>query len=160
MRTRMRTASASSPTTGRTPSCRPRGGGGTPTPAERVATRRAAALALDPLVQRLLPQLAPWPLLVQPALTLYDRIWPATPDVVACWTLSARVFGPVTHSIWSSAVTLVVDARDRPHHFVVSGATTAVTDDVSEAALAAAIAVVRRGRPLHTSSPNAFPFVL
>jgi len=160
MRTRLRAAQPRSPTAGRTPSCRPRGGGGAPAPADRVATRRAAALALDPLVQRLLPPLAPWPLLLPPALTLYDQIWPATPDVVACWTLTARVFGPVTHSIWSYAVTLYCDARDQPHHFVVSGATTAVTADVSAPALAAAIAAVRRGGPLRTTAPNALPFVL
>jgi hypothetical protein len=144
----------------RVAACRTRGGAAAIAPEGRIARRRTAALALDPHVRALLPRLSPWPLVMQPSLTLYDAIWPATPETGACWTLTARLFGPLTHSIWSYAVTLCFDSQDRPHHFVVSGATTAVTENVCQSALAAAIAAVRRGGPLHTESPSTLPFVL
>jgi hypothetical protein len=74
--------------------------------------------------------------------------------------VAAGLFGPLSHGVWSYAVTLCFDERERPHHFIVSGATTAETDGVSEAALAAAITAVGRGGPLRTDSPNALPFAL
>ena len=131
-----------------------------PAPADRIAKRRAAALALDPVVRAQLARLSPWPLAAPPSLTLYDTIWPATPEAGACWTLAAGLFGPLTHGVWSYAVTLCFDTEDRPRQFIVSGATTATSEGVSETALATAIASVRRGGPLRTDSPNVLPFVL
>src|SRR5581483_5839374 len=80
-----------------------------PAPADRIAKRRAAALALDPVVRAQLARLSPWPLAAPPSLTLYDTIWPATPEAGACWTLAAGLFGPLTHGVWSYAVTLCFD---------------------------------------------------
>ncbi|HLZ68778.1 MAG TPA: hypothetical protein VKV26_02600 [Dehalococcoidia bacterium] len=147
----------------RRPSARKdRGGADSPahTTAGRIVTRRQAALALDPTVRALLPRLSARLLVMQPSLTIYDTIWPATPEAGACWTLTARIFGPVMHIVCSYAVTLCFDAEDRPHHFIVSGATLAVSEDASGPALARAIAAARRAGPLCTASPNVQPFAL
>jgi len=134
----------------------PRAYGVTVTSGERIARRRAALTALDPLVRRQIPGLWPAPALAQVDLTIYDLIFPAAVDTGGHWTATVAFFGVFAHAVLSYTVALVFDEADQPHHFAISGARTITTADTSAAALAAGIAAAAAAGPLLTGAWNAY----
>ncbi len=121
-----------------------------------VGARRVTFETLDPMVRRLLICLAANLFAqVQPP-TIYDAIYPATPEVGGFWTVSARWIGLLTHSVSTYTISLAFDRHNNPDHFIVTGAREQRTVDTSEDALAGAIADVRRTGPLTTMAPHAF----
>jgi len=124
---------------------------------QAIERRRAAALALDPMVRGALATLLPpFP----PAtidLTLYDDIYPANPHAGAHWTSAALTLGLFAHAVASYSVTLVFDDEDRPAYFLVEGARSIASVDASEAALREALERVRAAGPLSTVSTHVFP---
>mgnify|MGYP001338146610 CR=1 FL=1 len=123
---------------------------------ERPAARREALLALDPLVRRQLGLLRTGLAAQTVELTVYDTIYTASPQVGGHWTAAASWFGLLSHAIGSYSVMLVFDESDRPHHFTVTGAATVISDGISEAALAAALAMASAAGPLRTQSAHVF----
>jgi hypothetical protein len=121
-----------------------------------ICARRTAVETLDLMVRRLLSRLAADIFTqVQPP-TIYDAIYPATPEVGGFWTVAARWVGLFTHTISTYTVSLAFDDHNHPDHFIVTGAREMRTAGVSEAALAQAVDSVRRTGPLTTMAPHAF----
>ena len=118
--------------------------------------RRAAALALDPLVRRTLSLVMPG--LPAPTIdaTIYDAVYPAYAEAGAHWTAASLMLSFLTHSVWSYTVTLLFDEHDQPSRFAVHAAQDAVSDGVSESALREAIARARQRGPLQTHAPHLF----
>ncbi len=121
-----------------------------------VEERGEAMLALDPMVQRLLPRLGLTSVMNRPALTVYDAVYAATPEIGGHWTVAARWLGFFTHTVSSFSITLAFDAENLPSYFVVAGARTIITDDVSERALAGALEAARKIGPMSTTAPHIF----
>lgn len=124
--------------------------------ARALDQRRAAFMALNRAVQRLLPRLALTSVLGDQPLTIYEAIYPATPAIGGYWTVAVRRFGPFSHAIASYTVSLAFDDEQRPAHFVIEGARSVTTADASPAALVAGIAAARAAGPLRTAALHAF----
>ena len=124
--------------------------------ARALEQRRAAFMALNREVQKLLPRLAVTSVLGDQPLTIYDAIYPAMPTIGGYWTVAARRFGWISHAITSYTVSLAFDDEQRPAHFVIDGARSVTTADASPAALAAGIAAARTSGPLRTAAQHAF----
>ncbi len=124
--------------------------------AERLAARREALLALDPLVRRELQRAVSALGAYTVELTIYGAIYAASPEVGGHWTAASTFFGLLSHSVRTLAVSLLFDERDRPQRFVVSGARSVVSADTSEAALAAALEEALIAGPRMTITPNLF----
>lgn len=122
---------------------------------ERVERRRAAFAALGSAVRPLLARLGGVPFSAQ-ELTVYDAVYPATPEIGGFWTIAQRAFGLLSHQIASYTVALAFDEQDRPLCFVISGAIAVRSEDASPAALAAAIDQARSAGPLRTAARHAF----
>ncbi len=88
--------------------------------------------------------------------TVYDALYPATPEIGGHWTASRSAFDLFTHTIWSYAVSLAFDDEGQPLRFIVDGASTIESDGIDEAALARALAHAALSGPLRTTAPHAF----
>jgi hypothetical protein len=122
----------------------------------RIATRRAALLAVDSFVSPLIETKLRLPMLFgQPAveLTVYDQVYRRSP-AGGHWTLSSRWMDLIGHTIASYTVTLHFDEQDRPARFVVEGVRRVETADASPEALGRAMEDASRGGPLMTWAPN------
>ena len=123
---------------------------------QRVDRRRAALLALNPMVQRALTSVAgglPAPTI---DLTIYDAVYPANPQAGGHWTAASLMLGLWSHTIASYTVTLLFDDNDRPLRFLVHAATEVAASDASEAALRDALERARPRGPFRSFSPHVF----
>jgi hypothetical protein len=126
------------------------------TPEKQLARRRREIGRLDPMVRRQLTQLGGMtPIRVAPP-TVYDALYPATPEIGGHWDASWSVVHFFTHAIWSYAVSLAFDEHGQPLRFVVEGASTIESDGLDEAALARALEQAALSGPLRTTAPHAF----
>ncbi len=121
-----------------------------------VDLRRVTLERLDVAVRQAIRPLSASLFVIAPAVTIYDAIYPATPEIGGFWTVASRWMGPISHSIASFTVSLAFDSQNRPDHFIVSGAREVRTLDASSESLARAVNEVRRAGPLTTSAPHAF----
>jgi hypothetical protein len=121
-----------------------------------VDARRRSLEALDGTVRRSMRPLAAGLFAVASAVTIYDAVYPSTPEVGGFWTVASRWMGLITHSITSYTVSLEFDGQNRPDRFIVSGAREVRTSDASPEALERAVDEVRRAGPLTTVAPHAF----
>lgn len=124
--------------------------------ADRIDTRRAALLRLDPLVRRQLQRPGTALALRIIELTAYDEIYAGSPEVGGHWTAATPVFGLFAHSINAISVALLFDEQDRPRRFQVSGARTVLSVDASEAALSSALDEVLAAGPAISTAPHVF----
>ncbi|MHB8575515.1 MAG: hypothetical protein ACYDCQ_09300 [Dehalococcoidia bacterium] len=122
-----------------------------------VEQRRRACSDLDAMVRRGLPRVAPGMFAAVQPPTIYDAVYPATPEIGGHWSIASTWMGLFTHTISSYTVALAFDDEQRPHHFIVSGAREISTPDASEASLTAALAASRAYGPLRTSAMHVFP---
>jgi hypothetical protein len=126
---------------------------------QRVDRRRAAMLALDQRVRRALATVSgglPAPTI---DMTIYDAVYPGTPNAGGHWTAAALTMSLWRHTVSSYTVTLLFDDDDRPSRFVVDAASKVVSTDTSEAALRDALETARARGPLQTSSSHLFASV-
>jgi len=118
-----------------------------------LARRRAALHTLDPMVRRLLGRRVAQQVPAPPSLTVYDSVYPATPQVGGHWTVATVRLGWWTHTVRSYAVSLLFDAAHRPRRFRISGAREVMTRDASEAALAEGLTEAAAAGPQETTTP-------
>lgn len=121
-----------------------------------VEARRVTLERLDVTVRQALRPLSASLFAVTEAATIYDAVYPATPEIGGFWTVASRWMGLITHSVSNYTVSLAFDSQNRPDHFIVSGAREVRTSDASSESLVRAVDEVRRAGPLTTSAPHAF----
>src|SRR5579883_2276585 len=123
---------------------------------ERLTARRAALQGLDAVVRRQL-QGAGTPFVPRTVeLTVYDAIYAGSPEVGGHWTAATAWFGLLSHAVSSVSVALVFDEQDRPRRFQVNGARSVASTDVSESALATALAEALSAGPATVIAPHVF----
>src|SRR2546428_514403 len=83
----------------------------------------------EALVRPLLTRLLSFPGVAVLPLTVYDAVYPATPELGGHWTVSAVWVGPFAHTTWTYTVAVAFDAAGEPDHFVITGAREIVTRD-------------------------------
>lgn len=122
-----------------------------------VIRKRAAVLrSLDPMVKRVLRRRVAHQVPAAPVLTVYDAVYPAAPQEGGHWTAAGLRLGWFSHTVRSYAVAVIFDRANRPRRFRISGAHELVTQDTSEAALAAGLAEAMESGPQETAAPS-FP---
>lgn len=123
---------------------------------DRLASRRAALLALDGMVRGQL-QRAGTPFAGRTVeLTVYDAIYAGSPEVGGHWTVASAWFGLFAHSVSTLSVALTFDEQDRPQRFLVSGRRSIMSADTSEAALASALSEALAAGPAISLAPHLF----
>ena len=127
--------------------------------AERVATRRAALHALDPMVRRQLQQAGTTlgPRTIE--LTVYDTVYAASPEVGGHWTAVTAIYGLFAHTVSTISVALLFDEQHRPRRFQVNAARSVRSADTSEDALRGALSEALALGPAVSVAPHVFQSV-